>query len=116
MCRHTVKFNKVVLDALQQGAAAGFLNQQTLFLCLAHVELEHDVQRGSNKGEDDGERAKAPSPVVVFVVEVIGSLGTSERGDDIGRRGKGVGQPSILQLGRVGGDNVHTVCHAAETD
>lgn len=116
MCRHTVKLNKVVLDALQQGAAAGFLNQQALFLCLSHVELEHDVQRRGDQREDDGECAKAPSPVVVLVVEVIGGLGTSKRGDDIGRGGEGVGQSSVLQLGRVGGDDIHTVCHAAKTD
>lgn len=78
--------------------------QQALLLRLLLIELQNPKQRCSDEGEDDCERSITPSPV--RVIETLGSFGTSESRDHVGRRGVGVGKSSVSEGRGVSGDDV----------
>ena len=111
--RLTVELDDVVPDALDPGPAAALGDQDSFLLGLAKVELEHEIQRRSNDGEDDGKGSEAPSPADVLEKR-LGRLGSGEGGDDVGGRGKGIRQASVLELGGIGGDDIDTKGHAAK--
>ena len=111
----TVKLDAVVPDALDPRATRLFGSKHALLLGLAEVELEHKVQRGGDDGEDDGEAPEAPSPIDVRE-KVLGRLGTGEGCDHVRGGGEGIRETSVLELGRIGGDDIDAEGHAAEAE
>lgn len=109
----TIELDGIVPDALKPGPAAALGGQNAFLLGLAKVELQHEIQRRSDDGEDDGKGSKAPSPANVLEKR-LGRLGSGEGGDDVGGRGKGVRQASVLELGGIGSDDIDTEGHAAK--
>lgn len=111
----TIEINGVVPDALENVAAAVAGDVGAELLGLVHADLEDAEQWDGHDGEDDGKAAESPPPADV-VVESLGGLGSSEGGDNVRGRGEGVGQTSVLQLGDIGSEDVHTESHASESD
>jgi hypothetical protein len=111
----TIEFLGIEPNILQESPAARLLDYKTVLSGLLKVALQDEVKRGGNNGEDDGERAKGPSPANIFV-EALRSLGTSESCDDVWRGGESVSQTSILQLGNIGGDDINAVCHTSKSN
>lgn len=113
--RLTIEINSVVPDALENVAAAVARDVSAELLGLVHADLEDAEQRDGHDGEDDGKAAESPPPADV-VVESLGGLGSGEGRDNVRGRGEGVCQASVLQLGDIGREDVHTECHASKSD
>lgn len=82
---------------------------------LAKGGLENEIQRRRDDREDNRPAAKTPSPADL-VVKLVGDLRAGKRGNDVGRGSEGKGQASVLQLGRISGDDIDTVLHTTEAD
>lgn len=102
-------------DTLQEGAPAGLPSKNAAVLGFLQIQLEEDVQRRRGNGEHDTEDTETPAPSVQRI-EVLGGLRACESSDDVGGRRERVGEGSVLELGGVGGDDIDTVGHAAESD
>jgi hypothetical protein len=100
-------------NALGESALGLLLSQHALALGVAKGELENEEQGRSDEGEDDGENTEAPAPVD-GLEEALGGLGTGKCRDNVGRGGEGIGETTILELGRVGSDDVDREGHARE--
>lgn len=112
----TIKLDDVMPDALNQGTATRFLDNQTLLSGSTKGSKEDEEERGSNDREDDGKDAKTPAPVNLIEPELLRGLGARKCGDYVGRRGECVGETSILYLGGIGGDNIHAIGDAHKAD
>lgn len=72
------------------------------------VPLEEAVHGSGDNGEDNGEAAKAPSPVNVLK-KLLGRLGSGESSHHVRGRGEGVSETSVLELGGIGRDDIDAV-------
>jgi hypothetical protein len=111
----TVEIYDIVPDALKDVTSAVARDKSAELLGLVHVDLQDAEQGDGHDREDDSEDAKSPPPADV-VVEPLGCLGPGERGDHVRRGGESIGQPSVLQLGDVGREDVHAECHSSKAD
>lgn len=105
--RLTIKLNRIEPDALKNGSVALLPSGNTVFLGATQVDLQQKVKRSAHNGENNGKSAESPAPV--RAIEALCSLWASESGDNVRRRSKGVRKTSVLQLGRVGGNDIHAV-------
>lgn len=90
-------------------------DQQALLPRASQIHLQHKIQRRGHKRQNDGKAPKAPAPADM-VVELIARLGSRKRSDHVRRGRERIGQATVLQARRIGGDHIDAVDHAAEAD
>lgn len=111
----TVELKNPEPDTLEEVASTVLFDDHGIaLLSLRQIELQDEEQRGGNDREDNGKGSVGPSPTGVSV-ELIRYLWSSKGSDDIWGRGEGVRKGSVLQLGDISGDDVHTELHTTET-
>jgi hypothetical protein len=111
----TVELHSPVAHILEEVTTTWLLDSVALSLCLTKSGLEDEVQWRGDDREDNRPAAQTPSPTNL-VVELVGDLGTSECGDDVGRGSEGKRQTSVLQFGSIGGDDINGILHTTEAD
>lgn len=112
----TIKLDETPLDALHERSAAGFPSQNALLLSLSKVVSQESVERRGDDREDNGEGSEAPSPLVTVEEESLSRLGAGEGGDHVRRRGESVCETSVLELCRIGRDNIDAVSQTGPTN
>ena len=111
----TIQLNNVEPHALDESAAAGSLDNVTSLDSLAQVVLKNQKERTSDDGEDNGENTETPLQAN-RVEDIVGGLGTTECGDDVGRGGESVCETSTLEHGRIGSHDINGIGHTTGTE
>jgi hypothetical protein len=90
------------------------LDSNPELLSTALLVLKEEEHGQGHKRQDDGKSTIAPAPV--GVVELLRERGATVRGDDVWRGGEGVCQATVLELRRVGSENVDRKDDTDEAD
>lgn len=111
----TIKLLDDVYNLLRPGPATLLADDYAFLLGPAQILPQDEIQGQSDTGENDGPAPDTPLPADI-VVESFGGLGSRKRRNHRRRRCECKRQPSISEVGDVGGEYVPAVREPPKTD